>query len=133
MFELPLPAPSSRIASLRPALFNAGLTDEQQLRQSVLEPHKRITPGYRSVTVVLESGAVVSGRLLARTGGSVTLCTYSETNTLVVRDLSLDEVEQEDGRPLILESQASIMPTGFDKILTDSELDAVLTLIRQLN
>jgi putative heme-binding domain-containing protein len=116
-----------------PALFNAGLTDVKQLHESLVNPYKELKPNYASVSVVLANGQVVAGRLLSRTDQALTLRMRDDKNELVVRDIPLAEIEQEDGQPLIEPSPTSIMPTGFDKLLTEREIQALLTLIRQLN
>lgn len=116
-----------------PALFNAGLKNKKTLHESVLEPHSEIKLNYASVTVVLESGQVASGQLMSQNDERLVLCTRDEQNRLVLRDISLADIEREDGHPLILESKVSLMPAGFDEILTSKEIDAVINLIRQLN
>jgi putative heme-binding domain-containing protein len=116
-----------------PALFNVGLSDVKQLHDSLVDPYKEIKPNYASVSVVLRNGQVVSGRLLSRTDRALTLCMRDDKNELALRDIPLAEVEQEDGQPLIEPSPTSIMPTGFDKLLTEDEIQALLTLIHQLN
>jgi putative heme-binding domain-containing protein len=116
-----------------PGLFGAGLNDKETLHESVFDPHKEIKPNYESVTVVLENGQVTSGQLMSRTDERLILCTRDEQNRLVLNDIPLANIEEEDGQPQILESKVSLMPTGFDKILTSEEMDAVINLIRQLN
>lgn len=116
-----------------PGLFGAGLNDTKALHESMLDPHKEIKPKYESVTVVLENGQVTSGQLLSRTDERLVLCTRDEQSRLVLRDIPLADIETEDGQPQILESKISLMPTGFDQLLTSEEIDAVINLIRQLN
>jgi hypothetical protein len=45
----------------------------------------------------------------------------------------MSEIEKEDGQPLILRSETSPMPTGLDQLLTPEELEAVISMIGQLN
>jgi putative heme-binding domain-containing protein len=116
-----------------PGLFGVGLSNKEAIHESVLDPHKEIKPKYASVTVVLENGLVVSGQLLSRTDARLVLCSRGEQNRLVLRDIPLADIEREDGRLQILESKISLMPTGFGKILTSEEIEAVINLIRQLN
>ena len=116
-----------------PGLFGVGLNNKEALHESVLDPHREITPNYESVTVVLENGQVTSGQLMSRDDERLVLCSRDEQNRLVLRDIPLSDVEMEDGQPQILESKISLMPTGFDKILTSEEIDALINLIRQLN
>jgi mono/diheme cytochrome c family protein len=116
-----------------PGIFGVGLTDRQALRQSLIEPHKVVKPNYGSVNVVLSSGETLSGRLMKQHADRLVLCTRDDKNRTVVRDVALEDVAWEDGRPLIEKSDQSIMPTGFDKLLSAEEIDALLTLIGQLN
>jgi hypothetical protein len=116
-----------------PGLFNAGLKNKKTIHQSVTDPQSEIKDGYSSVTVLLESGEVVSGQLLYKTDQELVLCTRNEESRLVFRNIPLADVEEEDGQPQILESKTSLMPTGFDQLLTSEELDAVINLVRQLN
>ena len=123
--------PEGRIYA--PGLFHVGLDDKRALRESLLNPHKEINPRYASVTVSLENGQLASGQLMSRTDVQLVLCTRNEQNQLVLRNIPLDEIETEDGQPQILKSQTSLMPTGFDQVLTSEEIDALINLIRQLN
>lgn len=123
--------PEDRIYA--PGLFGAGLNHKETLRESVVDPHKEIKPTYASVTVVLENGQVASGQLMSRTDEQLVVCTRDEKNRLVMRDIPLADIEEEDGQLQILESKTSLMPTGFEQILTSEEIDALINLIRQLN
>ena len=123
--------PESQIYA--PGIFNAGLSDKQQLRQSIVDPHREIKAGYHSVNVVLQSGKIVSGRLLSRTDQELIISMQDDDNTLKLYRVDLADVEMEDGQPVIEESRISIMPADLDKVLTEQELSALITLISQLN
>lgn len=116
-----------------PGLFGVGLTDKTLLKQSIVDPNKIVLPHFRSVNVILQSGDRVSGRLISRNESRLVLFTRDKESRVERREIPLSEVETEDGQPLILESKVSLMPTGFDKILTHEEIEAIITLIRQLN
>ena len=123
--------PESKVYA--PGIFGVGLTDKQLLRESVVDPYREIKPNYHSANVVLQSGEIVSGKLMSRDEEHLTLCIRNDNGELMTRDIALADVETEDGQPMIEESPVSMMPTGFDKLLTPHELQAVLTLIHQLN
>ncbi len=123
--------PESKVYA--PGIFNVGLTDKLLLRESVVDPYKEIKPNYYSVNIELTNGQVKTGRLLTRTDDMVVLCTWDDKGELALEEISLTDVEEDDGRLLVEESKVSIMPTGFDKLLTKDELEAVLILIHQLN
>jgi hypothetical protein len=71
--------------------------------------------------------------MVSLTDDQLVLCLRDEQDQLVVRNIPLSEVEMEDDQPLITTSRTSLMPAGFDKSLTEEEIDAVINLIRQLN
>ena len=98
-----------------------------------MEPSKVISPAYRAVNVVLDSGRVVSGRLIARTADRLLLASRDTEGRLVHEEIPLEEVEEDDGQPLLVESDVSLMPSAFGQLLTGDELDALLNLIDQLN
>ena len=116
-----------------PGLFGVGLVDSQTLLTSVTDPQREIKPKYQSITVALADGRLVAGRLMAKTETELVLCTRDANNRLVVRQIPTSEVEVDDGQLQVYESRESLMPTGFDKLLTREEIEAVITLIRQLN
>lgn len=116
-----------------PGIFNVGLSDKQQLHQSIVDPHREIKAGYQSVSVILQNGKVVSGRLLSRTDAELMICVVDEQSQLSLQRVALADVETEDGQPLIEESSISVMPADFDKLLSEQELTALITLISQLN
>jgi putative heme-binding domain-containing protein len=116
-----------------PGLFGAGLKDATGIRESLLDPPKEIDPKYKSVKVLMENGQMVSGLLVSQSDEYLVLCTRDDLNQLILRDIPLTDIEQEEGQPQIHESNTSLMPTGFDKTLTDEEIKALINLIRQLN
>jgi mono/diheme cytochrome c family protein len=116
-----------------PGLFRVGLTDKKKIKQSIVDPHKDVLPIYRSVSVILESGKEVIGRLISRSDDRLILVTRDDQNRLIPQEILLSDIEEEDGQPLILESTVSAMPKGFAENLTSEEIEAVITLIRQLN
>ncbi len=116
-----------------PRLFGAGLIDPEQLSESIVNPDKVVSPAYRGVNVILKSGKVVSGRLISRTEDRLVLFTRTKENEFVRLEVPLSDVEEGDGEPLIVESDVSLMPTGFDQILSRQEIEKVIALIKQLN
>ncbi len=119
--------------TVAPGLFGVGLSDAKALHESIIHPHQEIKPQYKSVSVLLEHGEIVSGQLISRTDDRLVMRVYDEQNQMVLRDILLDDVVKEDGTPQIRETNTSLMPTGFDKTLTPEEIDAVINLIQKLN
>ena len=116
-----------------PALFNVGLTDRKLVRESIVDPYKEIKPNYHSVNVVLQNGQIVNGKLMSQTADQLIVCVRDQNGELQLAPIAMDDVEKEDGQPLVEPSPTSIMPTGLEKLMTSDELESVLTLILQLN
>jgi hypothetical protein len=116
-----------------PSLFGVGLSDETLIRESIVDPNKVVPQYHRWVHVELDNGTTVSGKLISRSDQRLVLITRGEQNQPVPTEISLSAVQHEDGHPLIQSAIASPMPTGFDRLLSERELNAVITLIRQLN
>jgi hypothetical protein len=116
-----------------PPLFGAGLTDPQAIERAIVQPKERVDSKYRTVTIELISGKTISGRLLWRTGQSVGIAYRDSGNQLALREVSLSEIETDDGVPRIRESSLSLMPEGYDQSLSPDEIRAVVRLLRQLN
>lgn len=116
-----------------PALFGAGLVDTQMVRESIVDPSKVVSPAHAVVSVFLESGRVVSGKLISQTEDRLVLFARNEQNDPVRVEVPMSEIEQEDGEPMILRSESSPMPTGLNQLLTPEELEAVISMIGQLN
>ena len=116
-----------------PGLFGVGLKDKEKIKKSIVDPHKDVLSMYRSVNVILVNGKTLTGRLVSRTDDRIILVILDDQNRLVPRELLLADIEEEDGQPLILETTVSAMPKGFAESLTGEEIEAVITLIRQMN
>ena len=116
-----------------PGLFGVGLSDAQLVRESIVDPNKVVAPIHLWVNVFLNDGKMVSGKLISRTDDRLVLIARGSDNQLVRHDIAMADVESEDGEPLIVPSETSPMPTGLDKLLTEEELDVLVTMIQQLN
>jgi putative heme-binding domain-containing protein len=116
-----------------PPLFGTGLSDIDQVRESISQPSQLVLPEYRAVNVVLKDGRVVTGRLVERSDERLVLITRGTRNELVRVEIEMSDVDTEDGAAWIASSEVSPMPAGLDKLLTPEELNALLMLIRQLN
>jgi mono/diheme cytochrome c family protein len=116
-----------------PGLFSVGLSDPALVRESIVDPSKQIAPMHQSVNVVLADGREISGKLISRTDDQLLLLSRNARNEWVPMQIPLASVEQEDGQPLVEPSPLSPMPTGFEQLLSKEELDAIVTMIEQLN
>jgi cytochrome c2 len=116
-----------------PPLFAVGIGDEASLRESLTNPDKEVRHPYRSVVVTMDDGRLVSGQLMARNDQRLLLCLRDDANRLQLREIPLERIDSEGGQPAIRESATSPMPSGLDELLTGKEIEALITLIRQLN
>lgn len=116
-----------------PALFAVGLKDSELVRQSIVDPSKDVPPAYSTVNVALQNGRVVSGRLLSRNDERLLLAVRDDQGYLIQETVPMSDVETEDGQPAIVSTNVSLMPSGFQDLLTAEELDALVNLIDQLN
>lgn len=116
-----------------PGLFDVGLVDEQLVRESIVDPNKVVSPAHVGIKMMLQNGQLVTGMLISRSDERIVLVARNEQNQPVVLEVAMSEIDQEDGQPMIRSSEISRMPTGLDKDLTPAELDAVITMIMQLN
>lgn len=116
-----------------PALFGVGLSDTAAIRKAIVDPYAEIKPMYNTVQVALNSGEVMSGRLISRNSKELTLSLRKANGQLVSRRVSIDEIEHEEGNPVIIPATMSLMPNGFAELLTPDELNSIMLLINQLN
>jgi len=82
------------------------VTDEF-LIESILKPSESILKGFQSVTVITDSGSVVSGYLVEKTDERITLSIMAQKGKR--QDIAVDEIDE------IVESKVSTMPAGLVK------------------
>ena len=116
-----------------PPLFGVGLSDETLLRESIVEPNKVVAPHHRWMNVVLNDGTIKSGKLVGQSRDRIVLVTRGEENQLVQVEIPRDQIEEDQGEPLVQVATMSPMPAGLKELLSEEELDAIVALIRQLN
>jgi cytochrome c2 len=116
-----------------PSLFGMGLTDVKQIKESIVNPNAVVSPAYAQVCAYLANGQVAVGRLISSSDQGVVLFTRNAAGGLTCLKLSASELDQDDGRPVVVPIPNSAMPAGFDKLLSDRELEVLVMLIRQLN
>ena len=92
------------------------------LIESLLDPSKTVAPSYGTITIVLESGKVLTGVKLSETKETLTLGTQ-EGKTLSVSRSEIEELNV---------SKRSTMPDGVEKRISDREItDLIAFLISQ--
>lgn len=109
-----------RGGKLGPDLTNAGATRPlPQLRQDILDPDASGVNGYKSVSVVLRSGATLAGVARNRTNYSLELQEANGSLHL----LSMSEIQE------IKLSKGSPMPKDYAQRLNKVELDDILAYL----
>lgn len=116
-----------------PSLFGMGLTDVRQIRESIVTPSRVVSPAYASATVCLANGEVLTGRLISSNDQAMVLLTQNGHGQWICRDLPTSALDADQEHPVLSPTSLSPMPSGFDRLLSDQELEAIVTLVRQLN
>jgi putative heme-binding domain-containing protein len=110
------------------SLIGPDLTKVGQIRsradliESVVYPSSSFARGYESFSIQTDSGLVYTGVIARETSDSVYLKTAQREEVRIPRS----EIEQ------VVPSKVSIMPQGFDKLLTVEELRDVLAFLQTL-
>lgn len=115
-----------------PSLVAAGLHDRAYLKRSIREPHHEITRDYETWQVVLTTGKVLTGRLLAEDEQRVELL-VEESGGVVPRIIEKSALEpQEPAGQLLVRLPTSLMPQGLAEQLSDLEIEQLVTFLKTL-
>lgn len=128
--------PGVRYSNLKaPSLALAGYYEDDYLLESILQPSRVIVPGYEVTNVAMVDGRVLSGRLLRDDEHSLTLLSTDAQGNAELIVVPRDEVEplDDDGTLAIQTVTVSPMPEGLGEILDESEIEALLALLKSLN
>lgn len=103
-----------------PDLTNiAAMSTDKQLRESILDPSARITPGFTGVTVELKNGNHIQG--VAKNNSNYSLQILDANGTLhLLNKQDLKEVEFR---------KKSIMPDNYGQRLSPEELENILSFL----
>ena len=93
-----------------------------RLIESILEPNRTVAPNYRTLTVELKSGRILTGILVVETPTAVTL----KDEQAKERILSKSEIAVMQVQP------TSLMPEGLDKSITEEEFVDLVAYLKQL-
>ena len=105
---------------LGPDLTNIAATStERQLRESILNPSARITPGFTGVAVELKNGSRIQG--VAKNYSNYSLQILDATGTLhLLNTIDVKEIELR---------RKSIMPGNYSQRLSPAELENILSFL----
>ena len=125
-------SPSGRCSHRQ--LFGVGHVDDALIRQSILEPGARVAPGYRQVAVALADGRVLTGLRLSQDEDRLSLLSVDDRGQATRQDIPISEVDRDDdGSPLIRDSEVSPMPSNYGELLEAEDLNALVAYIRAMN
>jgi putative heme-binding domain-containing protein len=92
----------------------------ETLLVAILDPNRAVEMRYVSYTAMLKDGRELSGLISAETSSSITLRSASGEETILRRDLDR-----------LVSSGLSVMPEGFEKVLTAQDMADVIAFVRK--
>jgi putative heme-binding domain-containing protein len=106
---------------LGPDLTHIGrIRSERDLLESIVFPSASFVRGYEPVVVTCKDGKIFNGIVRKEAADEIVLATGADQEARIARD------DIDDLRP----SQVSVMPAGFDTVVTRQELADVIAFLR---
>jgi len=113
--------------ALGPGLFFGSLGKRDELHKSIVKPNAAVAPNYRVTKILMADGKAYSGLVRQQTEDVVQLDVVDTNNDVQTLNLAISDIEvSEDGTPMIEVSEKSIMPEGFEKLLSPEEIDSIV-------
>ena len=106
-------------ALIGPQLDGIGNRGLQRLLEDILDPNRNVDAAFRTSTLVLESGKVVTG-LFRRKEGAVLVFAGNDGKEFMVADTEIDDR---------VESPISLMPTGMATTISKDEFHDLLAYL----
>jgi putative heme-binding domain-containing protein len=107
---------------LAPNLATVKHRSPEEILLHVLDPNREVPPQYMNYTVALEEGRVLSGIIASETDASVTLRRGDNSKDTIMRK----DIEE------IRSTGMSIMPEGFEKLISHQEMADLIALLRTI-
>ena len=108
-------------ASVGPDLTGMGLQGKQQLLVHILDPNRDVEGNYQAYVVVLNAGRVLNGLMAGESASSIDLIDNAGQHQAILRE-DIDELRR---------TGKSLMPEGFEKQLTRTELADLMEFLTQ--
>lgn len=125
-------SPSLGTELIAPSLLGVGQHDEAYLRRAILHPNEATVAGYQQYQVVLETGRVITGRLLYKADDYATFLVVSPTG-YCVEVIEADDLEGgSEALAQLRPSATSAMPGNYAELLTPQEIDALIRFLAAL-
>jgi putative heme-binding domain-containing protein len=123
------PDPASNL--LAPSLLSVGSLNAKDLRESIVDPNAKISPGYEQVVARKRDGLTVSGRLLEKSDDGIYVLEKRPAGDLATVFVPFSEIQpsEDDEAPDYWVSKASLMPIVKDA-LTAEEIDALVAFLK---
>lgn len=109
-------------AVLGPQLEGVGGRGLDRLCEDIMMPHRNIDEAFRTSSLLLDSGSVVTGLIRRRDDSQVVLVDSKGVESII----STKDIEQESG------NYRSLMPDNFSEALQDQELADLIGYLQQL-
>jgi uncharacterized protein len=107
--------------SIGPDLSGIAASGKEHLLVNILDPSRDIENNYRAYVIVLSDGRVLNGLLAGESATSIELVDAQATRHQILRE----EIE------ILKRSDASLMPEGFEKTLSHSDIVDMLEFLMQ--
>jgi putative heme-binding domain-containing protein len=108
-------------AAVGPDLTGMSVLGKVELLVHILDPSRDVEGNYYSYSVVLNDGRVLSGMLAGESATSIELIDAEAQRRQILRE-DIDELSR---------SGKSVMPDGFEKLITRTELSDVLEFLTE--
>jgi putative heme-binding domain-containing protein len=108
-------------AAVGPDLTGMAVLGKEELLVHILDPSRDVEGNYHSYSVVLNDGRVLSGMLAGESAASIELIDDQAQRRQVLRE----DIEE------LTRSGKSVMPDGFEKLLTRTEFSDLLEFLTE--
>ncbi|MEQ9409576.1 MAG: ThuA domain-containing protein [Fuerstiella sp.] len=105
--------------NIGPNLTGMAVHPREELLMHIIDPSRSVEGNFRIYTVVRTDGRVTNGMLASETRTSITLIDTEAKETSIPRE----DIEE------LVASRKSLMPEGFEKQMTESELSDLLQFL----
>ncbi len=113
--------PDDQGRTVGPNLANLSDRSDQALVEAILDPNRAVDPAFQSYLIRTEDDEILVGAIEQELADTITLARPDGTRTLVNRR-SIAEIKS---------SGVSVMPEGFEELISSEELQAVVRYLQQ--
>jgi putative heme-binding domain-containing protein len=114
-----------------PTLHGVGHFSKEHLKSSIRAPSKSVSPRYALVQSLTIDGEAINGILLSRNDHELVLASGSQKAGLEIVRLSPSDLEML-GDDIVRPAKGSLMPEWTEALMTETELDAIVSYLQTL-